>query len=162
MLEELAGLRADASLARAERLQKLRGVAIGRLIEELSDGFLDVAPQLLRGEPAPELCGDRLQHAKALARTRIYTAQSVVERLLGGQAVLAALLDALAPVVDALAEVGFDRARLRGARASIAHLFGPGFAPRDRYQALLGVTDFLSALTDRGALALHRRLAGLD
>jgi dGTPase len=166
VLEELAGTRADGALARAERLQKLRGVAIGRLIEALSEVFLDLEPQLLRAEPAPELCaesplGEALKRAKELARTRIYTAQSVVERLLGGQAVLAALLDALVPVVDALAEVDFDRTRLRGARASIAHLFGPAFAPHDRYEALLGVTDFLSALTDHGALALHRRLSGL-
>jgi dGTPase len=167
VLEELAGMSADTSLARAERLQKLRGVAIGRLIEALGEVFLDLAPQLVRGEPAPELCaesplGSSLKRAKELARTRIYTAQSVVERLLGGQAVLGALLAALVPVVDALAEVQFDRARLRGPLASVAHLFGPAFAPRDRYQALLGVTDFLSALTDRGALALHRRLAGLE
>ncbi|MET0287555.1 MAG: dGTP triphosphohydrolase [Polyangiales bacterium] len=167
VLEELAGVRADASLVRGERLQKLRGVAIHRLVEGLSEVFVDLQPQLLRGEAAPELCaasplGAALQRAKQLAGTRIYTAQSVVERVLGGQAVLAALLDALVPVVDALAEVDFDRSRLRGPRASIAHLFGPAFAPRDRYQALLGVTDYLSALTDRGALALHRRLAGLD
>jgi dGTPase len=166
VMEQLAGASADASLQRAERLQKLRGVAIGRLIDAVSEVFLDLEPRLLRGERAPELCaesplGALLKHAKELARTRIYTAQSVVERLLGGQAVLAALLEALVPVVDALAEVGFDRSRLRGPRASIAHLFGPSFAPEDRYQALLGVTDFLSALTDRGALALHRRLAGL-
>ncbi len=167
VLEELAGTRADASLSRAERLQKLRGVAIGRLIDALSEVFLDLEPRLLRGEAAPELCAESplgvfVRRAKELARTRIYTAQSVVERLLGGQAVLGALLDTLAPVVDALVEVDFDLARLKGPRASIAHLFGPSFAPRDRYEALLGVTDFLSALTDRGALALHRRLYGLD
>jgi dGTPase len=166
VLEELAGMTADVTLARAERLQKLRGVAIGRLIDAVAEVFLELEPQLVRGEPAPELCaesplGTGLKRAKELARTRIYTAQSVVEGLLGGQAVLSALLDALVPVVDALADVGFDRARLRGPKVSIAHLLGPGFAPHDRYQALLGVTDFLSALTDRGALALHRRLSGL-
>lgn len=166
VLERLAGQCADKALARAERLQKLRGVAIGRLVDALSDAFLELEPALLRGEPAPELCavselGGLLAEAKQLARTRIYSAQSVVERLLGGQAVLGALLEALVPVVDALAEVDFERAALRGPRASIAQLFGPAFVPRDRYQALLGVTDFLSALTDHGALALHRRLSGL-
>ncbi|HEY6876750.1 MAG TPA: hypothetical protein VI299_01980, partial [Polyangiales bacterium] len=166
VLEQLADTPADRALGRAERLQKLRGIAIGRLVDAVSEVFLDCELQLLRGEPVPELCaasplGAGLKEAKQLARTRIYSAPSVVERLFGGQVVLAALLETLAPVVDALAEVDFDRGALRGPRASIAQLLGPGYAPRDRYQAWLGVTDFLSALTDHGALALHRRLAGL-
>jgi len=37
---------------------------------------------------------------------------------------------------------------------------GEGFAPANRYEALLGITDFVSALTDRGALALSRSLVG--
>jgi dGTPase len=120
---------------------------------------------MLRGEPAPELCaqtslGAALSQAKALARERIYRAPAVVERLLGGQVVLASLLDAFVPIAAALAEVDFDARALHGRNASIAHLFGPAFAPHDRYAALLGVTDFLSGLTDHAALALHRRLIG--
>ena len=166
VLELLAGQSADDSLERGERLQKLRGVAIGRLVDEVSDAFLGLEPGLLRGEPAPELCaltslGSALSQAKALARERIYRAPAVVERLLGGQVVLASLLDAFVPIVDALAEAAFDVRALRGRNASIAHLFGPAFAPRDRYAALLGVTDFLSGLTDHAALALHRRLIGV-
>ncbi|MEY4515645.1 MAG: hypothetical protein RLZZ450_7767 [Pseudomonadota bacterium] len=166
VLELLAGQSADDTLERGERLQKLRGVAIGRLVDEVSEAFLALEPALLRNEPAPELCaetslGTALAQAKTLARERIYRAPAVVERLLGGQVVLGSLLDTFAPVVDALAEHAFDRRALHGRNASIAHLFGPSFAPRDRYAALLGVTDFLSGLTDHAALALHRRLTGV-
>ncbi len=166
VLAELAGQAPDRSLGRAEQLQKLRGVAIGRMVEAVSELFLDVEPQLLRGESVPELCvstplGAALCEAKALARRQVYNAPSVLERLLGGQVVLAGLLDAFVPLVDALATLGFEPARLRGRPASIARLFGSSFAPRDRYEALLGVTDYLSGLTDHAAIALHRRLAGL-
>jgi dGTPase len=167
VLEQLAGMSADRRLGRAEQLQKLRGVAIGRLVEACAEAFLELEPQLIEGRPVPELCaatelGPALGNAKELARLRIYAAPPVVERLLGGQVVLGALLDVCVPVVDALAHVDFDRAALRGRMASLAHLFGPTFAPTTRYEALLGVTDFLSALTDRTALTLHRRIAGLD
>ena len=165
VLEELAGCSADRTLGRAEQLQKLRGIAIGRLVDACAEAFLSLEPELMAGRPASELCattplGAALARAKELARVRIYRAPQVVERLLGGQVVLAGLLDVCVPLVDALCEVKFDRAALRGRTASIAHLFGAGYTPTSRYDALLGVTDFLSGLTDRGALALHRRLAG--
>jgi dGTPase len=166
VLEQLAGQSADPRLERGERLQKLRGVAIGRLVDAVSDAFLGLEPALLRGEAAPELCaqtplGAALGAAKQLARERIYSAPAVVERLLGGQVVLGSLLDTFVPIVDALVESGFERRALRGRNASVAHLFGPAYAPHDRYSALLGVTDFLSGLTDHAALGLHRRLLGV-
>ena len=166
VLQRLAGRTPDPSLTRAERLQKLRGVAIGRLIDAVSEVFVEREPELVRGDGVPELCaltelGPALAEAKALARERIYNAPAVVERLLGGQVILAALLDTLVPVVLALAEVGFDRSQLRGRAASISHLFGPSFTPLDHYEALLGVTDFLSGLTDHAAVSLQRRLLGV-
>jgi len=165
VLSALADQPPDAQLGRQEQLQKLRGIAIGRLVDAASEAFLELEPTLIEEAAIPELCslieaGPVLAHAKMLARERLYTAPSVVERLLGGQVVLGALLDTCVPVAEALAEAHYDRTALRGRMASIAHLFGPGFAPRTRYDALLGVTDFLSALTDHAALALHRRLAG--
>jgi dGTPase len=165
VLEALAGTRADPRLDRGERLQKLRGVAIGRLVDACAEAFLTLEPTLLAGRAVSELwaataLGPELAAAKKLAKERIYAAPLVVERLLGGQVVLGALLDVCVPVVEALAEAGYDRTALRGRTASVAHLFGPAFAPRTRYEALLGVTDFLSGLTDHGALGLHRRLAG--
>lgn len=161
----LADRPADAKLGRQEQLQKLRGIAIGRLVEAVSEAFLELEPELVAGRAVAELCsliaaGPSLSRAKALAKEHIYSAPAVVERLLGGQVVLGKLLDTCVPVADALSELDFDRKQLRGRGASIAHLFGPGYAPRTRYDALLGVTDFISGLTDHAALSLHRRLAG--
>jgi dGTPase len=165
VLSAIAALPSDATLGRAEQLQKLRGVSIGRLIDAVSEVFLDVEPALLRGEPVGELCaatpfGAQLGAAKELAARQIFTAPSVVERLLGGQRVLCSLLDELVSVVDDLERVGFVRAQLRGRAASIAHLLGEHFAPATRYQALMSVMDFMSALTDRSALTIRRALSG--
>ncbi|HEX6245932.1 MAG TPA: hypothetical protein VFZ61_33635, partial [Polyangiales bacterium] len=141
------------------------GVAIGRLVDAVSAAFLAAEPALLAGGVVPELCsevpyGAELKAAKQLAAERIYRAPSVVERLLGGQRVLHALLEELCVVVPALAAVGYDRAQLRGSPASVAHLLGDAYRPTDAYAALLGLTDFLCSLTDRSALALSRRLRG--
>lgn len=165
VLTKIAGTAPDASLGRAEQLQKLRGVAIGRLIDAVSQAFVEAEPALLRGESVPELCaatpfGDQLREAKALAAERIFRAPSVVERLLGGQRVLHVLLTELVSVIAPLEAAGFERAALKGRAASIAHLLGETFRPASRYEALLGVTDFLCSLTDRSAVALSRTLLG--
>jgi dGTPase len=165
LLAEVAGRPADPKLGRTEQIHKLRGVAIGRLVDAVSTAFVDAEPRLLNGDLVGELCaltefGTTLARAKALSAERVFRAASVVERLLGGQRVLGELLETLVPVADALESVGFDRTALRGRDASIAHLLGEGFAPRSRYEALLGVTDHLCALTDRAAVALWRRLSG--
>jgi dGTPase len=165
VLASIAGTAPDESLGRAEQLQKLRGVAIGRMIDAVSQAFLEAEPALLRGESVVELCaatafGAQLRDAKALAAQRIFRAPSVVERLLGGQRVLHVLLAELASVIEPLEEVGFERQRLKGRAASIAHLLGDSYRPSTRYDALLGLTDFLCSLTDRSALALSRTLVG--
>jgi dGTPase len=143
----------------------LRALAIGRLVDAVSAVFLDAEPALLRGEPVTELCslttlGPAVAHAKELARDRIYSSSSVVERLLGGQRVLINLLDNLVPVVDALRSVNFDRSGLSGRPHLIAQLLGEGYVPGNEFEALLGITDFLSGLTDRGAVALSLRITG--
>ncbi len=165
VLSELAAAPAPRDLGRAEQLHKLRALAIGRLVDAVSEVFLDAEPALLRGEPVPELCaltplGPAVVRAKELARERIFSSPSVVERLLGGQRVLMSLLDNLVPVVDALRAFGFERGALTGRPRLLAQLLGDGYAPGDEYEALLGITDFLSGLTDRAAVALSLRITG--
>lgn len=165
VLSELAARPAPAGLGRAEQLHKLRALAIGRMVDAVSEVFLDVEPALLAGEPVGELClltslGPAVLRAKELARERIFSSSSVVERLLGGQKVLVTLLDNLIPVVDALHSVGFDRAALSGRPRLIAQLLGDSYVPGTTFEAVLGITDFLSGLTDRAAMALALRITG--
>ncbi len=165
VLSSLAGTPAPAGLGRAEQLHKLRALAIGRMIDEVTEVFLDHESALLRAEPVGELClltrlGDGIARAKALAAARIFSAPTVVERLLGGQRVLSQLLDQMAPVVHALEREGFVRDALRGRERLIAQLLGDTYVPRSRYEAWLGINDFLSGLTDRAVLSLALRITG--
>jgi dGTPase len=165
VISEIARAPADSRLSRDEQLHKLRGLAIGKLVDAVTAVFLDVEPALLRGETSDELLklttfGPAIARAKRLASEQIFSAPSVLERLIGGQRVLRALLDMLTPLVDELANVGFERALLGPEPLTKARLLGEGFSPRDRYDALLGVTDFVSGLTDRAAVNLYRKLSG--
>jgi dGTPase len=167
LLGAIAGVAADPALGRAEQLQKLRGIAIHRMVDAVAERFVAIEAELLRGEPCPELCaatalGAPLHEAKLLAARRIFSAPEVVERLLGGQRALCTLLAELTNVVEELERVGFERDGLHGRTASLAHLLGDGFRPRDRYAALLGVLDFISGLTDRRVMALSRSIGGAD
>lgn len=165
VLSSIAEKLPDPALSRPEQLQKLRGVAIGRLIDAVAGVFIALEPQLLAGEPVGELCaqtafGAQLNEAKQLAARQIFRAPRVVERLLGGQRVLHVLLSELCAVVAELERARFDVGQLRGSAASIVHLLGPHYRPRSRYEALLGIVDHISGLTDRAALALSRTLSG--
>ena len=51
VLSELAAAPAPAGLGRAEQLHKLRALAIGRLVDAVSEVFLDCEPALLAGQP---------------------------------------------------------------------------------------------------------------
>jgi dGTPase len=165
VLGALADAPSDPEKPRASQLHRLRGIAIGRLVDAVAEVFLDVEPRLLAGEPVGELCGltrfePGISAAKELARRRIFTSPSVVERLIGGQRTLGTLLSVLAPSAAAYADAGFELGALRGLEASGVRLLGEEFRPTSRYEALLGVTDFVSALTDRAAVALAGRLCG--
>jgi len=166
VLSELADSKVDPRLDRDEQIHKLRGIAIGRLIDAVGRVFVDVEPTLLMGQESPELIsltplGAGVTRAKALAAERIFAAPAVVERLIGGQRVLTGLLEALMQAVDSLQAVGFERAALSGAALPMVRLVGESYRPGCRYDALLGMTDFLSGLTDRAALKLNRRLNGV-
>jgi dGTPase len=167
VLCEIADQPLDPRLGRNQQLHKLRGLAIGRLVDAAAQGFLDVEPGLLRGESSRELLGmtafgPSIARAKALAATHIFAAQPVVERLIGGQRVLSSLLGQLSTLVPALEGAGFSPSALRGEAVALFRLMGELYAPTTRYEALLGVTDFVCGLTDRAAINLHRKLSGLS
>ena len=166
VLGRLADAPADPRLAHAEQLQKLRGIAIGRLVDAVSEVFVDMEPGLLRGECPPDLCtltplGPTLSEAKALARRRIYAAPAVLHRLHSGQRVIGELLDQFVPAALAFVDAGYTLDALPSdVVATLMRLRGEVASISSRYDALLAVTDFVSGLTDHATLTLQRRLAG--
>ena len=103
----------------------------------LGDGAAAVAGEPGAANSARSPRGEALGRQE-LAAERLYSAPSVVERLLAGQRVLAQLLDELAPVVEPLEAVGVRARRAAGRARSIACCSVRTYAARTRFEALLG------------------------
>jgi dGTPase len=145
------------------KLELLRSAAIDALVHEAEARFQSHYDAIVGGTFDEELldwrrasAGEIIQRAKALARERVYvdlTKQSYEGRsgqLLRG--VLAHLIDG----AEALASAGGDGTDISSkARDAVARL--GKFRPRandSKYQRLIRVTDYVSAMTDRYLIRL--------
>lgn len=153
-----------------ERVEYLRARAIGAMVEQTCACFLAHEPAILAGELDAELLdlipsAAELRTLRQRAEEQVYVAQSVVEVGAAGFRVLAGLLEAFVGAVEEVAE--------RGRRASahgrmLLHLIpvqfvGPGRRPlSDPYQRVLGITDFVSGMTDRYAVTLYKKITGIS
>ncbi len=150
----------------ATRVQALRALAIGALIEACCQAFLANEAAILAGTFSGALIeASSLAPAhKALtnlAKRRVFNDARVVGREIAGFAALRGLMDAFAGEwLRALALEAFDAQKLRGGPHRLHILLGSP-TPADRYAALLTVTDFVSGLSDRAALALYQQLRGI-
>lgn len=148
-----------------DRIGYLRAMAIGQMIQECTEVFLDADADLLRaafdtalGDAIPSKA--ELKALKQLAREHCYDAPGVIEIELAGYEALGGLLEHFIPAV--VAEPG-QEGRPERERKALALLRGSGVrvdAP-SRYGRILRVTDFVSGMTDRHALATYRRLKGI-
>jgi dGTPase len=148
------------------RIQALRAAAIGTLIDACVAAFMNNQAAILDGSFNASLVQASTQSAAyaaltALARRRVFDDRRVVGREVAGFAALRGMMDAFAGEwVPALARVDFNPDKLRGAPRRLHLLLGAP-APADRYTALLTVTDFVSALSDRAAMTLYQQLRGI-
>lgn len=148
------------------RVQALRANAIGALIGAGVAAFKTHHDAILDGSfnhslMAVSALAQAHDGLTALARRRVFNDRRVVGREAAGFAALRGLMDAFAGEwLPALAKVDFDGARLRGGARRLHILLGEPTA-NGRYAALLAVTDFVSALSDRAALALYQQLRGI-
>lgn len=174
--EELLGILArrtsqfsDARLQqltdKATRIGYLRAMAIGQMIDECTEVFLDCEPALLDGEMRLSLADSiasapDLKALRVLATERCYQAPDVLEIELAGYRALGGLLAMFVPA--AVADDGRGQATAQQQKA-LALLHGRGVETRNRplYERILRVTDYVSGMTDRHALATFRRITGI-
>ena len=152
-----------------ERIEYLRAKAIGLLIQQTVDCFLQHEPAMLNGDFHHELLAC-IPHAEPLALLRqraaeqVYIAPSVIEISAAGFHVLATLLDAFVGAVNAVAAQG-SAAPPR--QQMLLHLVPEQFIPRKQplantpYLRLLGITDFVSGMTDSYAMSMYQTLQGI-
>jgi dGTPase len=152
-----------------ERIEYLRAKAISRLIDQTVAAFIVHEAAIVNGDFEGELLAC-IPHAQALALLRqraaeqVYVAPSVIEVGAAGFHVLAALLETFVTAVDAVAayrSAASPRQQML-LRLVPEQFIGTGHEPMaNPYQRLLGITDFISGMTDSYALELYRKLHGI-
>lgn len=145
----------------------LRAKAIGNLINQTVEAFLDLEPEILAGRYDGHLL-QSVDAARALARIRgwaestLYIDRDKAIGELAGTEVIEGLLSLFARAAHALEQVGGAVDRLDGVHQRILRLLPqPAIMATDRYEWLLRITDYVSGMTDRYALALYGQLRGL-
>jgi dGTPase len=153
-----------------ERVEFLRAKVINEAIGETLACFLDQEGAILAGrfdEPLLTRIARRRQMDSLLevAQERIYCAPEVVEVQAAGFQVIGELLERFSQVVDDIAERGASapaRSRMM-ARLIPEQFVGPGRRPSPSlYARLLGLTDFVSGMTDSYAVSLYKKITGIS
>ena len=152
------------------RVQILRAVAIGSAIDEVTDVFMAHEREVLAGrfdQPLIDAGPSRPVWEKIMQRSRqtIYNTARGVEIEAAGFAVLGGLLDDFVAALNDLAARGKNAAARSHKLLALVPaqcLARQRTAPRDPYQRLLGMLDFISGMTDTYAVALYRKVRGIS
>ena len=143
-----------------KRVEYLRARTIDALVLEAANVFAAREESMLAGEFDEELIAliphaQALEAFRALARDRVYQSAVVLNLQSPGAMILGTLLDAFVGAVEAAA-AGSSRP---GNRAILDFLPGQflcadGRPASDLYARVLGITDFVSGMTDSYAVAV--------
>lgn len=155
-----------------ETIRFLRAMAIGQLIESVSDAFLHHERSIREGTFPGTLIeasslADKLAAAKNRARDTIYKADAVVMKMVVGHRMIHGLMDVFHPVVTALHEAQWRAEEIPTHEEHLAFLLGREELAvlRQKPTATQGeairiLTDFISGMTDGYTQRLFRKLFG--
>lgn len=175
LLSEIVGDRYDEDkldkiIGKDEKIAVLRAMAIGKLVSEVSDLFVDREQNLLNGSFDRALTNEIpssgiLKKIEKLSIQKIYRCTQVLEREATGYRVIDSLLEIFSVAVF---NKVFSPNDYSGKQRSIVRLLPeeisyamdqPSVTP---YDVLLTITDFISGLTDSYALSIYRRINGIS
>jgi dGTPase len=153
-----------------EKIEYLRAKAIGAIIDQAHQCFMDHEDAILAGALQEELldiipAAEAMHALKACGETQIYVSRPVVEVEAAGFEVLGGLLETFVTTVNDLAAHG---SQASPKSRMLIHLIpepfaGPGRCPvDDPYRRVLAITDFVSGMTDSYAVALFKKLTGIS
>lgn len=154
-----------------ERIEFLRAVAIGKVIEQVEAVFLAQEEAILAGEFDRSLIGctaaaGPLEAIVRRSATRLYAHPRGLEIEAAGYEVIGGLLDLFVEAVEALAAEGKKdlSPRWRNLLPLVPEAFiGPGRIPApDAYTRLLRICDYVSGMTDSFAVSLYKKLRGIS
>ena len=155
-----------------EKIEYLRARAINSLANEVFECFIDETSGWIsesgREVRAPlEIIpsAGALANLKAVAKERLYYSRPVVEIATAGFEVLGGLLRTFVTAVNEVAEKGRSASTQH---RMLLHLVPEQFVGRDRrpcadlYRRVLGITDFVSGMTDGYAVSLYKKITGIS
>lgn len=167
--ERPAAITLPAKLSVSQQLASLRARAMMRLVNTVTDAFVDNSEAMLAGELTGSLfahCDAEVQsgitQAKLLARERIFNHPSKVRMELMANQCLQRLLDAFMPLawtVSNHASMPFEQQRLLS-------LLQPHLSEQQRqlsdniYHNILIILDFITGMNDHEAYRLAQELQG--
>jgi dGTPase len=153
-----------------------RAMAISKVVDAATKAFLKYEDEILSGTFASNLIEQTkykqaMKNAIKVAERKIYFSDRKTKLELAGGEVIGGLLDMFSDVVIELKNAKFDMEKFNGKPTSRGHERAQALArlmgrcltePKDGYEALLCVTDFVSGMTDRYAVDLYRTLKGIS
>ncbi|MDO4433705.1 MAG: deoxyguanosinetriphosphate triphosphohydrolase [Alysiella sp.] len=150
-----------------ERTAMMRGLAIGRAIDDVAQTFMrhhnDLLDGQFKGKDLLDLCSEDVQttlaEAKKLARERIYRHRSKLIHELAAFPCLASMLNLLVPAAHA-----FLSGQNVSTQQSLALdlLDSNPILPSDSlYQAYMKILDYIGGMTDNYAAQTARELSGV-
>ena len=151
-----------------QRCAMLRGIAIGRAIDDVAQTFITHQSDLLDGSfkgcDLLALCSpevqDTLENAKELARTRIFRHQSKLMTEIASFPCLGSILGLLVPAACQYLTEG--RAGTRQSLALELLKNAHPLTPDDSlYTAYMKILDFVGGMTDNAAAKMARELSGI-
>lgn len=151
-----------------ERCAMLRGMAIGKAIEDVAHTFMlhqrDLLAGQFQGKDLLALCSppvqNTLEQAKRLARDRIFRHRSKLITEIATFPCLGLILDLLVPAAHALIVQGETDIRQSLALDLLKN--DDPIEPTDSlYQAYMKILDFVGGLTDNSAAKMARDLSGV-
>ena len=167
--DESARRRVHSIATDERRVEYLRAQAINALVDEVSAAFAQHVERMLSGEFDADLVSiiphaEPLEALRDLAMRRVYGSAPAREAGGPGHEVLGELLSAfLGAVTTAAEQPGATTARWHAILAVVPDQFlGPSRVPeRNLYRRVLGVTDFVSGMTDSYAVAVAAKVRAL-
>ncbi len=150
-----------------DRVGLLRAVAINQLVNECVEAFLASESALREGREARTLkdvipSGGELAALNGFAREKCYQSAPVLEIELAGYEAIGGLLeDFVDAVVSAEGKPSTRQKKVLELLRNQSEEESESPEPT-RYGRLLRVTDYVSGMTDRYALALYRRVRGIS
>lgn len=150
-----------------QRCAMLRGMAIGRAVEDVAQTFMTHQKDLLngsfQGKDLLALCSPEVQNtlekAKELARTRVFRHQSKLVTEIAAFPCLGSILSLFVSAAHGLITEGRVNARQSLALELLTE--NPLTQDDSLYHAYMKILDFVGGMTDNAAARMARELSGI-